>query len=91
MPWWGKPSSPWRPIETGKTLPGWGGLNPALVDRLSDAEQGGLVHVEVDVHRVKRDDRGQERLVLVDQVPGGQIIAADVTVDRRLHLGEIKA
>ena len=45
-----------------------GQLDLALVDRLASAQQGGLVHLEVGVHRVDRHDRRQEGLVLVDQV-----------------------
>ena len=48
-----------------------GHLELPFVDCPAVAQQGGLVHLEVDVHRVHRHDRGQERLVLVDQVAEG--------------------
>ncbi len=66
-------------------------LDLPLVDRPADPQQRGLVHVEVDVHRVDRHDRGQQRLVLVDQVAEGQVVAADLAVDRRGDLGELVA
>ena len=65
-----------------------GELDLALVNGLAGAQQGGLVHLEVDVHRVDRNDRGEEGLVLVDQVALGEIIAADLPVDRRDDPGE---
>ena len=64
------------------------GLHLALVDRLADPQQGRFVHVEVGIHRVERDDCGQQRLVLVDQVAQGQVIAAHHAADRRDDIGE---
>ena len=57
-----------KPHEDRDLHPLLGQLDLALVDRLAGAQQGRLVHVEVDVHRVDRHDRGQQGLVLVDQV-----------------------
>ena len=84
----GKPSSPCSPMRTGSFAPLARGLILPFVDRLPDAQEGRLVHVEVGVHRVERDDRGQQRLVLVDQVAEGQVVAADHAVDRRDDPGE---
>ena len=61
----------------------------AFRDRLADLQQGRFIHVEIDIHRVQRHDRGQERLVLVDQVSEGEVIAAHLAVDRRHDLREL--
>src|SRR5262245_53897120 len=55
-------------------------------DLAQDAQHGALVHVEVGVHRVFRDDRGQDRLVLRGQVAERQVVAADPAVDGRANL-----
>src|SRR3954471_9179811 len=62
----------------------------ARVPGLADPQQCRLVHVEVNVHRVERHDGGQERLVLADEVADGQVIAADLAVDRRGDPGELE-
>ena len=67
-----------------------GTLDLALVDGPADPQHGGLVDVEVGVHRVERDDGGQQGLVLVDQVAERVVIAADLAVDGRRDLGEVK-
>ena len=48
-----------EPHEDGHLRAVLGQLDLALVDRPADAQQGGLVHLEIDVHRVHRHDRGQ--------------------------------
>ena len=60
-----------QPHEDGHLGTVFGHLDLPFVDRPAVAQQGGLVHLEVNVHRVHRHDRGQERLVLVDQVAEG--------------------
>ncbi len=87
VPWCGKPSSPLQAHEDRHLCAVLGRLDPPLVDRPADPQQGGLVHLEIGVHRVHRHDRGQERLVLVDQVAEGQVVAADLAVDRRRSPG----
>lgn len=54
-----------------------------------DAEHGVLIHVEVGVHRVLRNDSGQERLILLDQISDRQKVVAGDPVDRRGDLGEL--
>src|SRR5262249_25575924 len=81
----GKPASPCSPIRTGNWPCGSGLIRPAFRG-VAEPQQRRLVHVEVDVHRVERHDGGQERLVLVDQVADGQVIAADLAVDGRRDL-----
>ena len=71
-------------------MPSSGTLDLALVDRLANPQQGRLVHVEVGIHRVERHDRGQQRLVLIDQVAQREVVAADLAVDRRGDLGELE-
>ena len=83
VPWCGKPSSPCSPMKTGNLARSWSGLILPSLIALRMPQQRGLVHVEVDVHRVQRDDGGQQRLVLVDQVAEGQVVAADLAVDGR--------
>ena len=63
-------------------------LNLALVDRPPDPQQRAFVHVEVDVHRIQRDDGRQQRLVLNHQVAQCEEVTAGLAVDRRGHLGE---
>ena len=90
LPWWGKRLLALEAHEDRQHLAGLGGLILPSLIALRTSQQGGLVHVEVGVHRVQRDDRGQHRLVLVDQVAERQVVAADLAVDRRLDLGEFE-
>ncbi len=87
-PWWGKPSALQahedRQVHAG---PRWFDL--PLVDRPAQPQQGRLIHVEIGIHRVLRDDRGQQGLVLVHQVAERQVVAADVAVNRRDDLGKV--
>ncbi len=62
----------------------------ASIDGIADFEQRPLVKVEVGIHRVERDDRGEQRLVLVGQVAQRQIVAADHPIDRRGDLAKIE-
>ena len=62
----------------------------ALVDRLADAQDRELVHVEIDVHRVDRHDGGEEGRILGDQVAERVEVSADMSVDRRSDLREFK-
>ena len=53
----------------------------AFRDRLADLQQGRFIHIEIDVHRVQRHHRGQERLVLVHEIAEGEVVAAHLAVD----------
>ena len=56
-------------------------FDSALIDRHADFEQRAIIHVEISVDRIERDHRRQKRLVLIDQVAQGQVVAADLPVD----------
>ena len=43
-------------------------LNSAVLNGPADAQQSRLVHLEVGVDGVERDDGGQQRRILSDQV-----------------------
>ncbi len=58
-------------------------LQLALVDHIAHSQHGALVDVEVGVHGVERHDRGEQRLILGDQVAQRVVIATDFAVDRR--------
>ena len=50
-----------------------------------------LIHIEIAVDRVERDDPGQQRGVCraaIDEVPDRHKFAADLAADGGLHLGE---
>ena len=52
---------------------------------------GRLIHVEIDVDRIERDDRGQQRraaLAALHQIAGTDEMPADPAGDRRQHMGE---
>ena len=52
---------------------------------------GRLVDVEIDVDRIERDDRGQQRRAAVaalHEIAGADEMAADAAGDRRHHMGE---
>jgi hypothetical protein len=53
-------------------------------------EVGALVHVEVEVDRVERDDVGEHRRVGVDEVALRDVLARDAPGERRLDLGEFE-
>ena len=53
---------------------------------------GRLVHVEIDVDRIERDDRGEQRgsaLAALHEIARRDEMAADATGDRRHHMREL--
>ena len=63
-------------------------LKLAIVDRLANPQERGLVHVEISIDRIERDHRCEQCLVLVDQIAHREVIPADLAVDRGCNLGE---
>src|SRR5258707_161644 len=47
-----------------------------------------LIHIEIAVDRVQRDEPGQQRGVCRDEVPDRYKLAADLAADGGLHLRE---
>jgi len=66
----------------------WVRLNQACVSGSAKLQNRRLVHVEVDVYWVQRHDRGEQSLVLVDEVALRQVIAAHLTGDWCDYPGE---
>ena len=54
---------------------------------------GRLVHVEIDVDRIERDDRGQQgraAVAALHEIADADEMAADAAVDRRRDMGEFE-
>jgi hypothetical protein len=60
----------------------------SLANLFLQREKCPLLHVEIDVHWVNRDDRRQHRLVGIHQVSQAELAAADFAGDRRADLRE---
>ena len=54
---------------------------PAFVDGSANPQEGALIHVEIGVDWVERNDGGEQCLILVDQVAQGQEVPADLPID----------
>ena len=87
----GKPSSPTRPTCTGYACTVLAGTF-ALARQFGVVEEGAFVGIEMHVHLVQRDQRGQHAggIAGADQVAGGDQRASGAAADRRAHLGEFQ-
>ena len=65
-------------------------LELALLHQPLDPEHGLLVDVEVDVERIQADDRGQDRVVGLDQVAGVDHAPAEQPGDRGPDFGPVQ-
>ena len=72
----------WSPLPTVFSLPS----RMAVMH----AQQGEFIDVEVDVHRVLRDDRGEHGFVGVNQIADRDQVAADDAADQRGDVGEFE-
>ncbi len=62
--------------------------NGSIVDRLAHTDQRGFIDIEVDVHRIDGNDCRELRLILIHQIAEREVVATDLTVDRRLYAAE---
>ena len=65
-------------------------MEPSFDDSPLDAEQTRCVHIEISVHGIERDDGGQQRRILVDEVAARHVVTADLAVDRRRDTREFE-